>query len=254
MFAWEDGRVLRLYRSGRDASEAERQARLLEAVRSGGVRVPEVYGLETVDGRPGIVMERLDGMDLLTALGKQPWRLFSIASTCGRAHAALNAVAAAPGMEGAQVRLARPILNPDRVPARYAEAAIARLGELTEGDRLYHGDFHPGNLMVHHGEPVVIDWSNAATGPPEADFARSRLLLRLGEPPPGAPVVVRALAGALGRLFGALYARAYRRSLKLDDALLKRWELPMAVARLGEGIEVERPRVIARIESLLASA
>jgi aminoglycoside phosphotransferase (APT) family kinase protein len=254
MFAWEDGRVLRLYRSGVTVQQVEGSVRTLQSAREAGVRVPAVYGLETVDGRPGVVMERLEGMDLLTALGRQPWRLFSIGAVCGRVHAALNATPAPPGLESTHDRLARFILRPEHVPPQFAELAITRLRELPRGDRLSHGDYHPGNVMMQDGEPVVIDWSNATSGPPEADFARTTMLLAMGEPPPGTPTLVRLLSSGGRRLFGALYAREYRRHIRVDEDLVKAWRLPIAVARLTDGIEEEREKLHRVIGELSRSA
>ncbi len=254
MFAWEGDRILRLFRPGRSEAEAERQARLMREAAAGGVRVPTVYGLEAVDGRFGIVMERLNGTDLLTALGRQPWRLFSVAAVCGRTHAAINAVSAPSGLEETHDRLARYILNPDRVPPRFAEAAVARLRELPRGNSLLHGDYHPGNVMMQGREPVVIDWTNATRGPAEADFARSKMLVAIGEPPPGTPVLVRVLASTAGKLFGAMYAREYRRRASVDEDLVDAWRLPLAVARLTEGIEEERGKLYRLIAALGVAA
>lgn len=52
MFAWENGRVLRLYREGQGAAVAQ-EAWRLEIARSCGVRVPEEYGMVEVAGRSG---------------------------------------------------------------------------------------------------------------------------------------------------------------------------------------------------------
>jgi aminoglycoside phosphotransferase (APT) family kinase protein len=254
LFAWENGKVLRLFRAGRTAAEADRQARLMAEARSAGVRAPGVFGLVTVDERHGIVMERLDGPDLLTAVGTQPWRLFSIAAICGRVHAALNAAPAPPGLPETHDRLAQFILNHEHVPPHLAQIAIDRLRELPRGDRLSHGDFHPGNVMTQGGEPVVIDWTNATSGPAEADFARSTLLLSIGEPPPGTPLLVKALASTLGKLFGALYAREYRRNARVSEDLVEAWKLPIAVARLSDGIDQERERLRLLIGKLIAAA
>lgn len=50
-----------------------------------------------------------------------------------------------------------------------AEAAT-RVGTFDMADTLVHGDFHPGNVALVHGRPVVFDWSDAAVGNPLVDL------------------------------------------------------------------------------------
>jgi aminoglycoside phosphotransferase (APT) family kinase protein len=47
-----------------------------------------------------------------------------------------------------------------------------------------HGDYHPGNVLLAADRVAVIDWPTAARGAPEADHARTRLLLRWADPLP----------------------------------------------------------------------
>ena len=73
MFAWEEGTILRLLRDPEAGRLNERQAAAIESARSLGVPVPAVYGSETVMGRPGLIMEGIEGTDLLTLIGRRPW-------------------------------------------------------------------------------------------------------------------------------------------------------------------------------------
>jgi hypothetical protein len=63
---------------------------------------------------------------------------------------------------------------------------------------------------------------------------------------------VMFLARHFRRLFLTLYTRSYRKNLPLDEGLVRAWDLPTAVARLGEGIPEERRAVIAYIERRLS--
>jgi len=256
MFAWEDGKVLRLYRTqslatpGKHA-DVEWQIAVLEAARSAGVRVPAIYGTVEVEGRPGIIMERLDGHDLLTTLGQKPWLIFRISRVTGRAHALLNQAPAPSSLPPVKERLRRLITTSAAVPDAYREPALKALDGLPDGDRLLHGDFHPGNIMVSGGEPVVIDWSNAARGDPEADYARARIILQAGDVPPGTQIVIRVASKFARRLLIALYVRSYEKVRRPDRERLARWELPVLVARFSEGIESEYPKLARMIEQRL---
>ena len=52
----------------------EREAIALAAAHRAGAGVPGVYERVTVDGRPGVVLDRVDGIDLLGALAGRPGR------------------------------------------------------------------------------------------------------------------------------------------------------------------------------------
>ena len=54
------------------------------------------------------------------------------------------------------------------LPAELADFALEKLDALPDGDRLCHGDFHPGNILLGGDGPAVIDWTDApaATPPP----------------------------------------------------------------------------------------
>jgi hypothetical protein len=49
--------------------------------------------------------------------------------------------------------------------------------------RLLHGDLHPGNVLLSDAGPVLIDWTNAASGPSAHDTATTWLVLACLEPP-----------------------------------------------------------------------
>jgi aminoglycoside phosphotransferase (APT) family kinase protein len=138
------------------------------------------------------------------------------------------------------------------IPPEYVAAALARLDSLPDGDRLLHGDFHPANVMLAADGPVIIDWSNATRGTPEADFARSDLMLRLGDPPDSMPWLIRFGAKFARSLMIGTYNRAYRKARPVDEALLRAWRLPVAVARISEGIATERPKLLKLIPELIA--
>jgi len=83
VFAWEGGHVLRLARNPFDTGMIEREVIALRAAHAAGTSVPAVYERLTVDGRPGVVLERVDGIDLLDWLAARPWAVRSVGRTLG---------------------------------------------------------------------------------------------------------------------------------------------------------------------------
>jgi aminoglycoside phosphotransferase (APT) family kinase protein len=250
-FAWTEGQILRLMRDPSHAARLEREELALKAARQAGVPVPAVYGRRTLDGRPGMIMERVDGPDLLTVLARQPWRLPSVARTLGATHARLHAFELGEGLPTVHDYIGACVDDP-LIPDELRRPALERLATLRAGKNLCHWDFHPANLLQGKHGPVVIDWTFALRGDAAADVARSRLILGVGAPPPAAALLVRRFDALARRTIARLYLRAYRRQGPLDLELVARWEPLVALARLTGGIPQERERLISICRKLLS--
>ena len=254
IFAWQNGSVLRLMRS-RDAGQAvASQAIAMKAALAAGVDVPEVRGTETVDGRPGLIMERIDGPDMPTLIGKKPWLISSGARIFGRLHAQMHETEAPADLPNLRERMRQRIEGSKRVPPELAEFACSHLDMLPDGGRLCHGDFHPANIIWNEDRQAIIDWTGVVRGDPAADYARTMLMLRLADPPPGFPLPLRLLALVGRRVLIKFYQREYRKNRTLDDALVERWEVPVMANRLEDGIEEEQTKILALLEERLAAA
>lgn len=227
--------------AAREELEAEGVA--MKAAAAAGVPVPAVGQLVEYDGRPGLLMERLGQVDLLTGLGRRPWRLPEVAKTLGELHARINSLAAPEGLPPVHDVVRDFFGDRDDETARRALAALA---ELPRADRLLHGDMHPGNLLTRDdGGVVAIDWPRAARGDPSADVAWSVMLIRIARLHPTAPRLLKTIH-PLGRsLMERIYLRAYAASAPLDMELLERWLPVLAAARLVFEIEGEREALLA---------
>ncbi|MEX2246388.1 MAG: phosphotransferase [Dehalococcoidia bacterium] len=248
IFAWEDGSVLRLLRQAGAPGRLEREAAAMEAVRLAGLPVPRVLGLTEQLGRPGMIMERVDGPDLLMVFSRKPWTLWSGSRVCGELHARVNAIEAPETLPALGDEVRRKIMS--SVPSELARTPLMLLDELPGGDRICHGDYHPGNVLMTAAGPMIIDWPNAARGNPDADFARTVLLGRLGEPPPGASFIVREGTRFFRGIFRRAYLKAYTKVRPVDGESLRRWQIVRAADRIAEGVESERPA----LEAILRAA
>src|SRR5581483_2865191 len=137
-----------------------------------------------------------------------------------------------------RIRFAPPL------PADLRAVALDTLDRLPSGDRLCHGDFHLGNLMGSWSAPVVIDGGDASRGDPVADVARTELLQRLGDPPPGAPLAIELLAPVGRDLLAARYLSVYGKQRPIDRQRLKDWKIVRAAARLIEPVPSEHPKLL----------
>jgi aminoglycoside phosphotransferase (APT) family kinase protein len=242
-----EGRVLKLFLSHAAPGSARIEAEIVSAVVAAGIPAPPVVDLIEVDGRPGIVFERVRGPSMLEALNARPWRAWPLARALAELHASVHRAAAAPVLPSQREQLRRNITRADSVPRAHREAALRALERLPDGDRLCHGDFHPDNVVLSERGAVILDWSNAGRGNPLADAARTALLLRAGVAPQQQQVARHGPFGLGRRLFARAYLRAYLNGVHAPAAQLVEWRLPVAVARLGEqsvNLVAERPRLL----------
>jgi hypothetical protein len=104
VYTWDSdaAAVLKLYRPGYSGHVAESAA----LMRLGGEVAPRPNALE-IDGRYGLLLERLDGSDMLAMLERKPWRLLAYGRTLAEAHIRIHTVRAPTdlGWDQAQGRL-----------------------------------------------------------------------------------------------------------------------------------------------------
>jgi Ser/Thr protein kinase RdoA (MazF antagonist) len=252
VYAWDAGEdaVVKLYRTGFGGYGSEAAA--LARLRGTGV-APQLVDTVRVDGRDGLVLQRLDGVDMLALLQRRPWRLVGLARMLAQAALRIHRIPAPPGLPDLIEVLGERISSAD-LDVRLRDFALRLLESLPAGDRLCHGDFHPGNAVVTADGASIIDWPAATRGIPAADFAFTLLLLRQADPLPGTPLLSRMLLSAGRSAFASAFARAYRRGTDQPLLHLDQWMVVRAAARLAEGIIAERRRLLGLVDNAYRTA
>jgi aminoglycoside phosphotransferase (APT) family kinase protein len=247
IFDWQAGRVLKLYRDWCRPEWVEQEARLTRAVHAVGLPVPAVLAVIEKDGRRGIVFEQISGPSMLADFSAKPWHLIRAARLLAELHAAMHAHEI-PNLPSVRESLTYRIENTTLAQATKS-AALTALAQLPDGQAICHGDFHPDNVLLSPRGPVIIDWMTVNGGHPLADVARTSLILRIGNPPPG---LGRRLFELVRNLFHTQYLKRYMRLRQVTRDEIEAWHLPVAVARTLEDIPNERQALAALIETLMA--
>lgn len=233
VYAWGEGSVLRLLRDPGNRAALEREAAALAAASAARAPVPAPGDLVEVEGRPGLVMERLDGADMFTLLGRRPWLVGGFARRLGALQAELHATPAPAGVPSLRRRVAERITGSDTVDPALVERALAALEGLPDGEALCHGDLHPGNVLMTADGPRIIDWTNASRGDAMADVAYTSLLFEIARPQPSAPFLVRRLDGVARDHMRRRHLTAYAERAPVDRERAARWRPVLAVVRLA---------------------
>jgi hypothetical protein len=132
------------------------EAQTMDYLAGHGYPVPSVEELS--DDGCDLVMQRIDGRPMVEELGRAPWTVLRQADTLAMLHQRLH-----------------DIPPPDFLPP----------APVSKGTSILHLDLHPLNVLVSKTGPVVIDWTSACVGDPNADVALAWLLMSAGEIPGG---------------------------------------------------------------------
>lgn len=249
LFAWDEQRVLKLFRDGWPLENAEYEAAIAKSVYDAGVPSPAAYELVEVDGRSGLIYERIEGPSLERLLLAKPWLIASVARLLAETQVAVQSRSVS-NLSSLRAVLEQRIRAASPLPAQLQAAALRALETLPDGDALCHGDFHLGNVLLSPRGPLVIDWENVTLGDPLADVARTTLLLRMGSVYPKSATQRWVFRRMLALLLRS-YLRRYCQLRAVTFEQLAVWELPVAAARLCEGITVEEPHLLALVERLV---
>ena len=250
IYAWDEGRVLKLYYDWCPRSWIEHEARIGRQIVEAGLPAPQVFDLVQVDGRGGIVYERIDGRSALDALAARPWSINRIGAQIAGLQAQIHE-RQLPELGSLHESLAAAISRANGLPERLRDAALSRLAELPEAGTLCHFDFHPGQVMLSARGPVILDWMTAVRGHPAADLARTSILYGVGDAP-GAGLWMRALIMlARKQLWRAHESHYLALNPRVKRDQIRAWLLPVAAARFEEGIAPERAGLLSLMHSLV---
>lgn len=243
VLAWTPGYVLKLYYSWWPIAKIEYEAQIGRAVHAAGIPAPQVGDLVEVEGRHGLLYERISGQSIEDILRTQPDRHEELALSLAQLHASLHAKSAgelATAIPTGRSRLTRAIesVDEDILNANLKEKVLGILNTLPGGDSICHGDFHPGNILMSNSTQYIIDWENINLGNPLADVARTSLLFDTAHL--SSPDLAHGEARALVDHFRDLYIAEYTLISNTTSSMIHAWRVPVAAARLHEGIAEEQ--------------
>lgn len=233
VYAWGEGHILKLFHDWFVLEDIEYEQKIGRAVRASGVKSPAVGELVQVEGRNGLIYERIHGESMLTIFQRKPWRPFTYARILAKIHVEMHERILDADIPAQRGKLQRKIDRAPALPAPLKTALLNSLHSLPDGDRVCHGDFHPANVLISGYDATVIDWIDASGGNPLADVARTSIILL------GAAVssqVVNPLLKLFLRTFHSAYLREYFRLRPHGQDEYRRWLPIVAGARLSEGI------------------
>ena len=251
LYEWHDGHVLKLFRERADYHQNEiRATRVAHRL---GLPVPVVEpDLVEVDGRQGIVMERVDGLTLTEYVNTHADGVADYARAMAELHAAIHDHLVPELLSYRQNVLKWAIDQVDELEPKAKATILQVLDMLPVGDTMCHGDFHPSNIIISGHSLVVIDWLVGTRGHALADFANTSLLAMAW--PSFFPEEQYKRVQTRWELFWNTYQARYRDLCPYSDEELKGWQLVVAAASLFLGAKpAPKPLWLAFINATLQS-
>jgi Ser/Thr protein kinase RdoA (MazF antagonist) len=249
--AWAPGRVVKLFKVGASLRFGRHEARMTRAAFAAGA--PEVFGEVTLEGRFGIVLQRLDGPTLLQLLLTRAVTSEQVGAILAALYASVHKAPPPPdvpplrGWIDAVSQTSRDIL-----PEHIATGVLTLIDRLPPEDGLCHADLHPGNVVMTADGPRIIDWACALRTSVVSDIARAHVSLSELVPEDADPEPPRAINAAVqseyARLAGmspAALTEAMRPYLPILRAFVLLQRRPATPA--------QRERLIQRVEAALRS-
>ena len=233
VFTWGEDCAVKLFLPWMSIAAVEREFTVTRTVHEAGVPSPAVRELIQVGNRNGIVFERVRGVSLLQQVSKRPWTLFSAARRLAELHTHVHERALSAGLPSQREQIERRIGNARNLSHAELEIAKEYLGVLPEGTRLCHGDFHPANILLTTGGPIIIDWSGATCGHPLVDVAQTSVLFERAPLPTDAAYHVHLLMKVARQMLHKTYLRRYLSLRPGGMKELERWRVLLRIAGAG---------------------
>ncbi|HKL79557.1 MAG TPA: phosphotransferase [Mobilitalea sp.] len=238
VYEWGQDQVIKLFKEGYPSDAVEKEYRNALAVAQFNFDKPGVYARAEWEGRAGIIYEKLQGMTLLEWIMKT-----GEAEVCGEILAEEHSKILSNKVEGVKAHkdiLRYNINQAHELEESLREKILEALDKLPDGDNLCHGDFHPGNIILHKDRRIIIDWMNVCSGHPYSDIARTIYLIDMTPIP-------REIEDVEGFLrFRSKAVDVYLRNMGVARSDIEEW-LPVIVAgRLGDGCGAAEVKEIIR--------
>ena len=246
IYPWEDDQVLKLFFTWFSLENIEYEQRINNAVYTSGLPVPRVGDIVRVNESYGLFYKRVYGAAMGEVLPQKPWLLQRYARRLAELHVEMHSRSIQADIPLQKQKLLYKIRHAPQLLAHLQSKILVALEEMPDGDRLCHGDFHPGNIMITEHNEVIIDWIDSSSGNPLADVARTSIIAleevesnRIGYK------VERALIS----LFHSAYIRKYFKLRPGGEDEYRRWLPIVAAARVEENITKVQAWLLSQVAS-----
>ncbi len=251
VYKWGQDKVLKLFFEKYSTDDwVNHEADVGHMVHQAGIDTPAVYDKVEIDGRKGIIYQRIYGKSITEQLMTEPWNLYYYIQRMADLQFNIHAFSS-NGLLSQKERFTFMIGCSSYLLGDREARILEYMESLPAGTSICHGDLYFNNIIVSGAKLVPIDWNGAYIGNPLGDVARTYLMINSPTVPAGMPEAFAMFFCYPKYLASCTYLNAY---LKLTDAKFEdidAWMLPVAAARLKDNIPGEREWLLSIINDRL---
>lgn len=250
VYAWGEDKVLKLFLDKYNNEWVKREAVIGQKIHEAGVPSPAVFDMVEIDGRKGIIFERISGKTITDSLMKEPLMfcnsVYQMAEFQYKIH-----TCSAEGIPSQKERFAYAIHLSSEILGDKVKKILDYVDRLPDGNQICHGDFYLSNIMVSNNKFVAIDWSSGYRGDPAGDVAKTCLIISSPAVLPGTPDILGAMSLYPKWLTYWNYLYEYMRISKIKFENIDAWMLPVAAVKLKDKIPGEEKWLMKMINNRL---
>lgn len=259
VFEWmDDNKIIKLAKSNTSVAALQRELYHCQIAWDCGLPVPEPFDLLNIDGRPGIVFERIYGESILKRFVDRSTKRATTEETNNVFDDYIDAKITArllfqihshsvQNMPSQRENIKNDILRSQYLNENEKEAVINRLDQLPMKQQLCHGDPNPGNVIFRDNEAIIIDWNNSSTGNPEADLAEYIIMVRYAILPSDFPIQAKDGLNKTRESSIRIFMDEYERLSGIGYAEVESWIVPIAARKLSaDGISEEEKNLLVK--------
>lgn len=258
---FDQSRVIKLFNKGVPEDTVDYEYKICLTAKQYGCICPDIYEKAEINGRFGLVFERIIGTTVNRLLKKPFSSAKQIAMHTASAHAQINKVAFGSSghpFDENSIILKRQydyfrskILKAEGLTEEERKNILEYLHRLPDALRLCHGNLHTSNFIVSKSKHYVVNWENAYIGHPASDVARTVLMLQVPYDHDDIPSILKPLFSMVLQSYASSYMKMYTSMTQISKKDIEAWMLPVAAARLSENRPHEREWLIAFIKDEL---
>jgi uncharacterized protein (TIGR02172 family) len=238
LFKWGEDQILKVYGSEFPREFVVQLGEKEKSFYNAGLPVPKIGKLLEIEDSLGQVYERIEGKSLLDELispteNDEP-RVNELATIFAEVHFQIHSCTTVEVQMQHQRDFFPDLLERiDSLSDELKKALVNEIKEISEGNQICHGDFHPLNVLLSPKGPIVIDWNNSHIGNPLEDIARSKLILV------GASRMYPSLKKTVDRFREVYLDRYFQLNQNGQDQIDRWWPIVSAIRLLDDIPELE---------------
>jgi uncharacterized protein (TIGR02172 family) len=240
VYEWGPDKILKLYFDKHSTgNQVDYESNIGRMVYESGIHSPAVYDTVEVDGRKGIIYERIYGKSVNEQLKKEPWSLYYYCRQMAVLQHNIHSFSA--NRLPTQLERFTYIIRISSFILGYRTKRILDYVEsLPDGDSICHGDFYFSNIIVSGKKLVPVDWNGCYKGNPLSDVAISGIVFCSPVMPKGFPDDYAMFLYYPKWMAYWVYLNEYMKLAKAGYGDIDAWQLPVAAAKLKDRIPGER--------------